>query len=131
MPEYVSLRVAELLHGRGIAMHGARILVIGATYKKDIKDLRKSPSLDLIGILQKKGAKVSYYDPLVPYLKLNHVINLRSVELKKEILKASDCAVIATDHSGVDYDFLLRNSKLVFDTRNVYKGVNDRKAALL
>jgi UDP-N-acetyl-D-glucosamine dehydrogenase len=131
MPEYVSQRVAELLRGRGIAMSAARILVIGATYKKDIKDLRKSPSIDLIDVLQKKGAKVFYYDPLVPYLKLNHVINLRSIEPKVEILKAFDCAVIATDHSGVDYDFILRNSKLVFDTRNVYKGADGRKVVRL
>jgi UDP-N-acetyl-D-glucosamine dehydrogenase len=84
----------------------------------------------MIDILHKRNIKVFYFDPLIPYLKLNH-INLKSVELKKEKLKEFDCAVIATDHSNIDYDFLLENSKLIFDTRNKFKGVANDKVIRL
>ena len=97
------------------------MLVVGVTYKKDIKDLRKSPALDLIEVLQKKGAKVSYLDPLIPYLKLGRV-DLRAIKPAPGVLRKFDCAVIATDHSAVDYKSLLKNCILIFDARNVYKG---------
>jgi len=126
MPDYIVGRVDEILKKKGIALKKSRILVAGVTYKKDIKDLRKSPALDIIEILQKKNADVSYYDPLIPYLKLNN-INLKSVKLSAFGLSRFDCVIIATDHSNVDYNFILKHSRLIFDTRNVYKGVEDRK----
>jgi UDP-N-acetyl-D-glucosamine dehydrogenase len=101
-------------------------MIIGVTYKKDVKDLRKSPSLDLIDAFQKKNVEVSYYDPLIPYLRVNH-INLKSVKLTKEGLRKSDCVVIATDHSGINYSFIRKNSRLIFDTRNVYREIQDKK----
>lgn len=121
MPEYVVERVIDLLNN-----HKPQILIIGVTYKKDVKDLRKSPALDIIDSFQKKNIKVSYYDPLIPYLKLNH-INLRSIDLKKSKLEKFDCVIIATNHSALDYNFILKNSRLIFDTRNVYKNIKDRK----
>ncbi len=130
MPAYIVKRVEELLEKRGRKLARARILVVGVTYKKDIKDLRKSPALDIIEILQKERALVSYHDPLIPYLKLNQ-INLKSLELKKAHLNRFDCVLIATDHSTVNYAFILRNAKLLFDTRNIYPYAKDKKVQRL
>ncbi len=104
--------------------------MLGTTYKKDIKDLRKSPALDIIDILQKNKIHVAYYDPLIPYLKYNH-IDLKSIKPDAGHLSKFDCVIIATDHTEVDYAFILRNSKLIFDTRNVYSGIKDRKVVKL
>lgn len=126
MPEYVVARVEEILNKNGVTLNRAKILIIGVTYKKDVRDLRKSPALDIIDILQKKDINVSYYDPLIPYLKINH-IDLRAINFKKQALNKFDCAVIVADHTSVDYDFILKNSRLIFDTRNVYKGITHKK----
>jgi UDP-N-acetyl-D-glucosamine dehydrogenase len=130
MPEYIVERVINLLTKNNKALNKIKVLVIGVTYKRDVKDLRKSPALDIIDIFQRKGIKVSYYDPLIPYLKLNH-INLESIRLSKQGLGKFDCIIIATDHSGIDYAFIFRNSRLVFDSRNVYKKITDRKVVRL
>ncbi len=129
MPEYVVSRVSELLGKNGAALNKSRILVVGATYKKDVKDLRKSPAIDIIDILHAKAGSVSYYDPLIPYLKFNH-IDLKSIGLNKGIWAKFDCVIIATDHASIDYDFILKNSKLIFDTRNVYKVKKGKVAKL-
>ncbi|HPT07671.1 MAG TPA: nucleotide sugar dehydrogenase [Candidatus Omnitrophota bacterium] len=126
MPEYVISRVKDVLHAKGKRIEKAHILVLGATYKKDIKDLRKSPAIDIIAGLREKGISMSYHDPLIPYLKIDH-INLHSVPLTKEEAAKADCVIIATDHSCVDYDFVRKNARLIFDTRNIYKGINDKK----
>jgi UDP-N-acetyl-D-glucosamine dehydrogenase len=84
----------------------------------------------MIEILQRRNSAVSYYDPLIPYLKIGH-ISLRSIDLSPKSLKKFDCVVIATDHSKVDYKFILKNSRLILDTRNVYKDINDRKISRL
>jgi UDP-N-acetyl-D-glucosamine dehydrogenase len=130
MPEYVVERLENILKSRKVKINKAKILVAGVTYKKDIKDLRKSPSLDIIEALQKRNTDVSYFDLLIPYLKLEH-INLRSIELNKNNLEKFDCVVIATDHSSVDYAFILKNSRLIFDTRNVFRHTKNRKVMVL
>lgn len=130
MPQYVVERLQELLEIRGIPFKKAKVLVVGVTYKKDIKDLRKSPSLDIISVLQKKKIRVKYLDPLIPYLKIND-INLSSVKLSRQEIKSHDCVIIATDHTMVDYDLILKHARLVFDTRNVYKGAKNPKVVLL
>lgn len=127
MPGYIADRLEILLKEGKAGIRGARILVMGVTYKKDTKDLRKSPSIDIIDILQKRRAKVQYHDPLIPYLKIEPDISLKCMELSRASLRGFDCVVIATDHSKVDYDFVLKNSKLIFDTRNVYRRVHIRK----
>jgi len=131
MPAFVVERVTHILQKKGKKLNKMKILVIGVTYKKDIKDLRKSPALDIIDIFQQNKIAVSYYDPIIPYLKLNHIINLKSVSLNKQQLRKFDCAIIAADHSNVDYGFILRNSKLIFDARNVYKGIKNGKVIKL
>ncbi|MDD5108675.1 MAG: nucleotide sugar dehydrogenase [Candidatus Omnitrophica bacterium] len=121
MPEYVVKRIKELLKKNKIKFKGAKILVIGATYKKDVKDLRKSPSIDVISCLKKQGAKVCYFDPLIPFLKVKN-IDLKSIKLSNKKINEFDCVLIATDHSCINYSMILKNAKLIFDSRNVFKG---------
>jgi UDP-N-acetyl-D-glucosamine dehydrogenase len=125
MPHYVVEKIRDGLNERKKSIKGSRVLMIGVAYKKDVKDLRESPALEIISILQKKGAHVSYYDPYLPYLKMNG-IDLKSVKLDKPSIEAADCVVIVTDHSNIDYRFIAKNSRLVVDTRNVLKSVKDR-----
>jgi len=130
MPEYVASRIDEALSKKGLKIKRARILVVGVTYKKDVKDLRKSPAIDLIKSLEKKGSRVSYFDPLIPHLKIND-LNLESIDLTKAVLAKFDCVIIATEHSSINYGFLLDNSKFIFDTRNAYKRTNSKKVVKL
>ena len=125
MPHYVVDKIVEGLNGFRKSLKCAKILVVGVAYKKDVKDLRESPALEVIDLLVKKGALVSYYDPLLPYLKIGG-INLKRVPFDKNSFSDSDCVVIVTDHSDVDYGFIAKNSKLIVDTRNVLKGIKKR-----
>jgi UDP-N-acetyl-D-glucosamine dehydrogenase len=130
MPEYIVKRIKDALERLGRKLKGAKILVIGVTYKKDIKDLRKSPSIDVINSLKRQGAEISYADPLIPFLKLGE-LNLRSVALSAKKIKEFDCCLIATDHSQVNYATLLKNAKFIFDSRNVFKGKYTEKVERL
>lgn len=125
MPHYVVSKVMEALNGQGKPLKCSKILVVGAAYKKDVKDLRESPSLEIISLLVEKGAVISYYDPYLPYLKIEN-INLKCAPFDKESFEDSDCVVIVTDHSNVDYKFIVKNSSLIVDTRNILKDVKDR-----
>jgi len=120
MPAYVVERVRQILKKQNKNLKQARVLVLGATYKNDVKDLRKSPALDIIDRLLRTKVKVDYHDPYIPYLKFPH-INLKSVALTKGNLAKFDCVVIATDHRCVNYNSILNNAKIIFDTRNVFK----------
>lgn len=131
MPYYVVSRLNEALAKEGKSLEESRILIVGATYKKDIKDLRKSPALDIIEILLKKGSCVSYYDPLIPYLKFNECIDLKSIKISSSALSGYDCILIATDHSNINYGFILKHARLIFDTRNKYKGIKNNKVIRL
>ena len=126
MPEYVVNRMEEELNRRGIAPNKAKILLMGVTYKKDVLDLRKSPALDIIEILARHKVAVSYYDPLVPYLSINQ-IDLKSIKLSARVLRQFDCILICAAHTSVNYSFILKNSQMIFDTRNVYKRSRDAK----
>ena len=126
MPKYVVGRIGQVLNSRGTKLNKSKFLIVGVTYKKNIKDLRKSPALDVIEILKAKGAQVNYYDPLIPYLKLSN-LSLKSIDLKRAQLSTFDCVVIVTDHSLLDYGYILKNARLIFDTRNVYKNTADNK----
>ena len=129
MPEYVVEKVVEGMNEMGKPIQCAKILIMGVAYKKDVKDLRESPALDIIKILIKKGAFVSYYDPYLPYLKL-FGINLKGLKFDKNAFKDSDCVIIVTDHTDVDYKFVAKHSPLVVDTRNALKDVTDRSNIL-
>lgn len=120
MPRYVIERVKELLKNNQKDIKKAKILILGVTYKKDVKDLRESPSLDIIEILEAQKIKVDYFDPFIPYLNIKN-INLKSISLTKTNIRKYDCVLLITDHTKVDYKFIQKNAKLIFDTRNVYK----------
>lgn len=117
MPQYVVERLEHLVE-TDIAK--AKFLILGVTYKKDVKDLRESPALEIIEKLQGKGAKVSYFDPFIPYLKINS-IDLTCQRLTAKKVQESDCVVIVTDHTDIDYGKLQKQAKLIFDTRCIYK----------
>lgn len=117
MPRYVVERVGKLLGGK---LSAAKILIMGVTYKKDVKDVRESPAVDIIEEFQQHKAKVDYYDPMAPYLKIAGLDMLR-IDLSQANLKKYDCVVIVTDHSDVDYKLLQKNSRLIFDTRDIYR----------
>jgi UDP-N-acetyl-D-glucosamine dehydrogenase len=121
MPYHVVNALAEALNEREKSIKGSRILLLGMAYKKDVDDLRESPSLKLLELLTQRGALVDYNDPYFPALfKMRHYdfSNKRSVELTTERLASYDCVLIATDHSKYDYEAIVRDSRLVVDTRN-------------
>jgi UDP-N-acetyl-D-glucosamine dehydrogenase len=125
MPAYVIGKLADALNDQQKSIKGARVLVLGVAYKKDLDDTRESPALRLIELLLQKGARVSYHDPYVPVLKRSrkYDFNMTSVPLTRDELERADAVVIATDHSVFDYDFIVAKSKLVIDTRNATKEV--------
>jgi len=120
MPIYVIERVEKLLTARGIPLNKSKILIMGVAYKKDVKDLRESPAIEIIEALHKGKANVSFYDPFLPYLKI-YEIDLKQIKINKKNLKTFDCVIIVTDHSNVDYGLIKNNAKLIFDTRNIYR----------
>ena len=117
MPLFWVRKLAEALNGQGKAVRGAGVLVLGVAYKRDIDDIRESPALDIIRLLEDQGARVSYFDPHVPRFAENGH-EFRSVPLTPEAVAAADCIMIVTDHTAVDYRMIRRNAKLVVDTRN-------------
>ena len=117
MPLFWVRKVAEALNGQGKAVRGAVVLVLGVAYKRDIDDIRESPALDIIRLLEGQGARVSYSDPHVPvFAEDGH--EFRSVALDSKTVAAADCVMIVTDHTAVDYHMIKRHAKLVVDTRN-------------
>jgi UDP-N-acetyl-D-glucosamine dehydrogenase len=117
MPLFWVRKVSEALNEQGKAVRGASVLVLGVAYKRDIDDLRESPALDIIRLLEGQGARVSYHDPHVPvFAEDGH--EFRSVPLDPESVAAADCIMIVTDHSAIDYHMIRRKAKLVVDTRN-------------
>jgi len=125
MPEYVIERLTEALNDRGKPVRGSRILVLGLAYKKDVDDLRESPSIELIHLLQKRGAKVDYNDPHIPrtHKGREHDLGMKSVPLTAANLKRYDVVLISTDHTKYDYKMIVHNSKLIIDTRNACANV--------
>ncbi len=126
MPHYAVDRLKEILRRKNKTLNKSKLLIIGVTYKKNVKDLRKSPPLKLIEILQSAKAKVEYYDPIIPYLKID-ALHLKSIQLKANVLPRYDCVVIATDHTKVNYALIRKHSRFIFDIRNVYRNINDEK----
>jgi UDP-N-acetyl-D-glucosamine dehydrogenase len=126
MPYHVVQAIAEALNGREKSLKGSRILMLGVAYKKDVDDLRESPSLKLLELLTDRGANVDYNDPYFPALhKMRHYdfSHLRSIPLTPEALGKYDCVLIATDHSSYDYEMIVDKSRLVVDTRNATRRV--------
>jgi len=117
MPRYVVTKIQDGLNEQGKAIKGSKVLVLGAAYKPDIDDLRESPALDVMGLLKKKGAEVSYHDPFISSLR-HEGLQLDSVTDLMTAVRNADCVVIVTNHSAYDYPKMLQEARLMVDTRN-------------
>jgi UDP-N-acetyl-D-glucosamine dehydrogenase len=125
MPEHVCARVADALNERRKSVKGSRILVLGVSYKRDIDDVRESPALDILRILESRGAQVGYNDPYVPELQINETV-LKSADLPAAARQA-DAVVIVTDHGSYRYREIVEAASLVVDTRNATRGIVSEK----
>ena len=129
MPHFVVEKIQDALNEHGKALKGSHIHIAGVAYKRNIDDMRESPALDIILLLKKRGAELSYSDPHVPELKLDGIA-LKSTALI-ESAKVADCVVIVTDHSGFEYEALLSSARLIVDTRNAMKAFASEKIVRL
>jgi len=118
MPRFVVSRIMDALNERGKALKGSRILVLGAAYKPDIDDIRESPALDVIGLLEKKGATVEYHDPYITTLRTHDEVEMHSVPDLMTAVRAADMVVIVTNHKVYDYKAILAEARFIFDSRN-------------
>ena len=118
MPRFVVSRILEAMNDRGRVLKGSRCLVLGVAYKPNIDDIRESPALDVIGLLEKKGAVVEYHDPYIPTLKTHEGAEMHSVPDLMAAVRAADCVVITTNHKKYDYEAILDAAKFIFDSRN-------------
>ncbi|MBF0215798.1 MAG: nucleotide sugar dehydrogenase [Candidatus Omnitrophica bacterium] len=123
VPTHMVERIITILGKYGKKVHGSKVLILGVTYKKDVNDLRESPALDIIKLLAKKGADISYHDPYIPYLDIGG-IRSESIVLSKKTLRTFDIAVITADHSSLNYKEIVDCSNLIFDTRNILTKLN-------
>jgi len=128
-PHYVVNRTMEVLNEHKKSLNGSEVLILGAAYKKDIDDMRESPTLKLIEILRDRGAEVSYNDPHIPSLPKTrkYQYDMQSVELSKENLAKFDLILLSTDHTDYDYKFIAENSAIVVDTRNAFSKCDKHK----
>jgi UDP-N-acetyl-D-glucosamine dehydrogenase len=133
MPHYVIMQTMEALNQRKKSLKGSKILVLGLAYKKDIDDVRESPSIELIELLKEKGAKVDYNDPYIPrtHKQREHDLKMASKKLSAKMLRGYDAVLISTDHSDYDYKWIVKNSKLVIDTRNATKNVRTGRSKIV
>ena len=133
MPVYVISRLADALNTRGKPLKGSKILMLGISYKRDVDDLRESPSLALIELLDKKGADVSYNDPYFPTMPRtrHHNLKTESVELTAETLASTDAVLVATAHSSYDMEFICEHAPLVVDTRNATRDVKNNRERIV
>ena len=131
MPHFVVDKVQNALNDHSKSLKGSKVHVLGVAYKREIDDVRESPALDIIHLLGKRGAKVTYSDPFVPKLRADGVVpNMTGIDAVKGA-KAADCVMIVTDHKDFDYKAIVKNAKLVVDTRNALKGMKSPKIVRL
>jgi UDP-N-acetyl-D-glucosamine dehydrogenase len=123
MPHYVIAKIVDALNAHGKAVKGSKILVLGIAYKKNVDDMRESPSVEIMEMLRDKGATLSYSDPHVPKFPAmrKHHFDMNSIKLTPDVIKSFDCVVIATDHDKFDYEMIKSHGSLVVDTRGVYR----------
>jgi UDP-N-acetyl-D-glucosamine dehydrogenase len=134
MPFYVLSKLEEALKGRGKKLQGARVLLLGLAYKKDIDDPRESPAFKLLELLEQKGAEVVYNDPHIPaFPSMRHYkhLKVKNVPLTEATLSAADAVVIVTDHSEYDYETIVKHAPLVIDTRNACGGLGRWKEKIV
>lgn len=134
MPRHVIAKIAEALNDDGKPIRGSHILVLGVAYKKDVDDVRESPALDIIKLLQDRGAKVDYHDPYIPSISLEHIggeAHMLALPYSPQAVAQADAVVIVTDHSQFDFAEILRSARLIVDTRNATAGVNVSRARVV
>ena len=127
MPVYVVDRITELLNREKKPVRDSRILILGVAYKRNVADIRESPALTVFELLNQKGAQVTYHDPHIPSF-VHEGCPRQSEPLNVELLHQQDCVVILTDHSAVDYQLVIHEAKLVFDTRNATRDLRERNS---
>jgi UDP-N-acetyl-D-glucosamine dehydrogenase len=130
MPAYVVDKVAHALNAERKAVNGSNILVLGVAYKRDIDDVRESPALDVMRLLEESGASVSFHDPFIPTIREDGHVH-HGVELTAKLLAATDAVVIVTDHKKVDYQMVMDHASLIVDSRNVTNGLVKTKARVV
>ncbi len=123
MPRFVVMKAFEILNKYGKSLSKSKILVLGIAYKKDIDDTRESPSIEVMKLLKEYGAKVDYSDPYVPEYIDENGNKMKSVKLSPKTVSSYDCVILTTNHSKFNYKMIAKNAKIVFDTRNGFKGV--------
>ncbi len=135
MPSFVVRKVGDALNDESKSIKGSRVIVVGVAYKKDIDDMRESPAIEIIHLLQEKGAKVSYHDPFCPEIVDDgHTplegLPMNSVDLTPERLRESDCVLIVTDHSTIDYQAIATHAPLTVDTRGTLRNVSGARKVI-
>lgn len=130
---FVINKIVRALNEVNKSLKDAEIFVLGVAYKKDIDDMRESPALKIIELLRKQGAKISYHDPYIPVIEPHggSTLHMESVQLTDEALASADCVLILTDHSIVDYERIVDRAKLVVDTRNATKDVQEKREKIV
>jgi len=133
VPYYVVSKILDALNERRKSVKGAKILILGVAYKKDVDDARESPALAIMDLLQKKGATILYHDPYIPDLPpfRKYLFKLKSSPLTERLLHRMDAAVIVTDHSHIDYQWVAKHAPLIIDTRNVTKNMKQWKKKIV
>jgi len=127
MPEYCVERASKILNRFKLAMKGAKVLILGVAYKQDIDDYRESPAVRVIEELEKEGAAVSYFDPFVSEYHKHGVVMKSEPELTSKLIEKYDLVIITTSHTIVDYSFVQKHAKFIFDTKNATKNVTNRE----
>ena len=127
MPDYVVGKVADILNESSKSLKGSNILVLGIAYKPNVSDYRESPSLDVMDILSAKGASVSYHDPYIPRLEYEH-FDMASISINESNMQSFDCVVIATNHSTYDWNWIIKHSNRILDTRNATADIKGNKS---
>ena len=122
-PRFVVDKVATLLNDRAKPLRGSKILALGVAYKRDVADVRESPSVDVMSLLIEKGADVAFADPFVSSISVAGT-ELTAIELTKESLAACDVCILLTDHTAFDRPFIADSASLIVDTRNAFKGID-------
>lgn len=130
MPRFLVAKLQRLLAERGKQISGARVLLLGVTYKPDLSDVRESPALALITLFQQQGVTVEYHDPYIPSLDFPEA-RLSRVNLDRELLQSVDCVIIITAHTWYDWNWVMENSVLILDTRNVFRFPTSRGNVVL
>src|SRR5678815_833063 len=119
-------RIGEALNDKAKSIRGSKILILGVAYKKNVDDVRESPALEIMKLLKERGAELSYTDPYIPRLHRMREYDfsyMSSVPLNEDTLRNADVVLITTDHTNVDYQFVVEHSRLTVDTRNATKGI--------